>query len=123
MSTSQIYVNGGQTNNTGGGGFILFNGGTLQPTGNSTTFLQTLTGAKVQAGGAVIDTNGFNVTIAQPLVHDVALGSTADGGLTKIGVGTLTLTGGNPYTRPTPNTARTLQDLPTDADQPGLFAG
>jgi fibronectin-binding autotransporter adhesin len=123
MSTSQIYVNGGQTNNAGGGGFILFNGGTLQPAGSSTTFLQTLTGARVQAGGAVIDTNGFNITIAQPLVHDFAPGSTADGGLTKIGVGTLTLTGGNLYTGPTRITGGTLQVLPAAAAQPGLFEG
>ncbi|HEV2969534.1 MAG TPA: autotransporter-associated beta strand repeat-containing protein [Pirellulales bacterium] len=123
VSTSQIFVNGGQTNNAGGGGFFLFNGGTLMPTGSSTTFLQTLTGAKVQAGGAIIDTSGFNITVAQPLVHDVALGPSLDGGLTKAGAGTLTLTGGNLYTGPTKITAGTLQVLPGAASQPGLFEG
>jgi autotransporter-associated beta strand protein len=81
-----------------GTGVFDFNGGTLKPTVSSTTFLQNLTTANVQAGGAKVDTNGFNVTIAQPLLHDAALGATADGGLTKSGSGTLTLTMSSSYT-------------------------
>jgi fibronectin-binding autotransporter adhesin len=47
----------------------------------------------VQAGGAVIDTNGYNVAIN----NNLASGASPDGGLTKKGAGTLTLTGANAY--------------------------
>lgn len=70
------------------------NGGTLQATGNAATFMQGLTTANIRAGGAVIDTNGFNITIAQALLHSTIPGDGAnDGGLTVQGAGTLTLTG------------------------------
>ena len=55
--------------------------------------MQGLTTASIKAGGAIIDTNGFNITIGQPLLHDASLGLTPDGGLTKLGNGTLKLTG------------------------------
>ena len=74
-----------------------FNGGTLQAPANNPTFLQGLTTANVR-GGAVIDTNGYKVTVAQPLLHStLADDPTVDGGLTKVGQGTLTLTGANTY--------------------------
>jgi autotransporter-associated beta strand protein len=76
-----------------GGGTFNFNGGTLRAAGDSTVFLQGLTAAHVQAGGANVDTNGFAVTVAQPL--------TGPGGLTKSGAGTLTLAGPNTYAGPT----------------------
>jgi hypothetical protein len=47
-----------------------------------------LTNAFVKAGGAVIDTQAFNVTISQDLLTDVV---STGGGLTKQGAGTLTL--------------------------------
>ena len=79
-----------------------FNGGTLQAGASTTTFLQGLTTANVQAGGAVIDTQGYNVTVSQKLVHDTTSGAPAtDGGLTKNGTGTLTLTNAETYTGPT----------------------
>ena len=67
-----------------------FNGGTLKPTASSTTFMQGLTAANVQAGGAIIDTAGNSISIGQALTD-------AGGGLTKLGNGTLTLTGGYNY--------------------------
>ena len=63
----------------------------------------------VKAGGAVIDTNGKTVDIRQPFVHDAGLGATPDGGLTKIGAGTLTLSSTNTYTGATRISAGTLR--------------
>ncbi len=86
-----------------------FNGGTLRPNISTATFMTGLTAANVQAGGARIDTLGSNITIPQPLIHAAALGSNPDGGLTKLGNGTLTLTGANTYTGSTMVNAGTLE--------------
>ncbi len=79
-----------------------FNGGTLRATGDTAAFFNLGTGnarANVRTGGAIIDTNSFNVTVAQALLHSNIGGDNAiDGGLTKLGAGTLTLTGVNTYT-------------------------
>ena len=80
-----------------GTSILNFSGGTLRAAASNATFLQGLTTATVQAGGANIDTSGQNITIAQPLLHDAAAPA-IDGGLAKIGAGTLTLTGSNTYT-------------------------
>lgn len=74
-------------------GTFNFNGGTLRPNASNASFLQGLTAANVQLGGAKIDTSGFNIGIAQTLLSGVA----NDGGLTKSGNGTLTLTAANTY--------------------------
>jgi autotransporter-associated beta strand protein len=86
---------------------VNFDGGTLKagataanliaatPTGGAST---RAINVNVKAGGAVIDTNGFDATIQRPLLHDSALGASPDGGLSKTGAGTLTLTGVNDYT-------------------------
>lgn len=71
------------------GGTFNFNGGTLKPTASSTTFFQGVQTANVQAGGAIIDTTNFDITIGQPLP--------GVGGLTKRGTGTLTLSATNTY--------------------------
>jgi len=52
----------------------------------------------VQAGGANIDTAGFDISVAMPFSHDAALGANVDGGLIKNGLGALTLGGVNTYT-------------------------
>lgn len=84
-----------------------FNGGTLlaaasdnpSASTNPTTFFAGLTTADVRNIGAVINTAGYNVTVAQALVHSTVSGDSAtDGGLTKRGVGVLTLTGVSTYT-------------------------
>jgi autotransporter-associated beta strand protein len=85
-----------------------FNGGTLRAAVGSTNFYQGSTASPaipitsiVQAGGAIIDSSNFAVTVLEPLQHDSALGATPDGGLTKLGGGTLTLTAAGTYTGPT----------------------
>ena len=89
--------------------FFNFNGGTLRSSANDASFMQGLRQVNVQAGGARIDTNGFNVTIGQALVHDTTAGAPAtDGGLTKLGAGTLTLTGANTFNGPLNLVAGTL---------------
>ena len=80
-----------------GAGTFNFNGGTLKPSASSATFMQGLTAANVQSGGAILDTVGYDVTINQSLLHGAALGAQLDGGLAKLGSGTLTLTGTNSY--------------------------
>ncbi len=92
-----------------GSGTFDFGGGTLRPAASTTAFMRDLTDAYVQRGGAAIDTAGYNVTIAQPLLHDPLLGTSPDGGLTKVGTGLLTLTGANTYAGPTTVTAGGLQ--------------
>jgi autotransporter-associated beta strand protein len=87
------------TNVTGGSGTstLNLNGGTLVLFGTAGT-VGSVTTANVQAGGAVFNTNDGALAVSQSLGHDPGLGGTADGGLTKIGAGTLTLTGSNTYT-------------------------
>jgi autotransporter-associated beta strand protein len=82
---------------------MVFNGGTLELTGLATygsALSDYLHGAKevfVAEGGARIDTLGLDVVITQPL----QAGAVSDGGLTKLGAGTLTLTGACGFTGPT----------------------
>lgn len=81
-----------------------FNGGLLKANAGAiaATFLQGITMANVRSGGAVIDTNGQNLTINQPLQHSFLGGDPAiDGGLTKSGAGKLTIPVMNSYTGPT----------------------
>ncbi|MET3654893.1 beta strand repeat-containing protein, partial [Dyella japonica] len=78
-------------------GGLSFDGGTLQTTAALTTNRATT----LNAGGGIVDTNGFDVTFG---------GVTSGvGGLTKAGAGTLTLTGNNTYTGLTTISAGALQ--------------
>lgn len=106
LTTTKLYSGGAASSST-----VNFNGGTLKATvTNNSDFLNTnINNAVVKAGGAVIDTNGFDVTISKALTHDAGLGGTADGGLTKISSGTLTLSGVNTYTGDTSVTGGTLK--------------
>ena len=74
----------------GGNSTFNFNGGTLTPLDDTSELMQGLDAATVQAGGAIVDTSGFDVTIAQNLLD-------AGGGLTKSGSGRLVLSGANTY--------------------------
>jgi autotransporter-associated beta strand protein len=85
---------------TSGSTVLNLNGGTLRIRGaSSANFLPALTGLQtiVKTGGAVIDSNSLNLTIAEVLEHDTALGAGLDGGLTKNSRGNLTLSGNNTF--------------------------
>lgn len=92
---------GGANNST-----LNLAGGTVKATATSATFLQGLTTANVKNGGVTVDSNGFDITIGQPLLH--FSGATTDQ-LTKSGAGTLILTGTNTYRGDTTVSAGTLQ--------------
>ena len=90
---------------------LNFNGGTLMASANSTTFYQGSTVAPitpitsvVQSGGAIINDGGFAISILEPLES----GAISDGGLTKLGNGTVTLGKANTYNGPTTINAGTL---------------
>ena len=89
----------------GGTGTFNFNGGVLRAGATSATFFGGLTNAYVKAGGAIIDSNGFDITVSQALLADTV---STGGGLTKNGAGTLTLSGANTYVGNTTVDAGTL---------------
>ena len=74
----------GNANALGAQGAITFNGGVLAYGAGVTTDLSGRLGSANAAINAVVDTNGNNITFSSPLA--------VSGGLTKIGLGTLTLT-------------------------------
>ena len=67
-----------------------FNGGTLKA-GAITLAVSGFTSLNVMNGGAIIDTNSFNMSIGDALL------ASGSGGLTKSGAGTLTLSSTNAY--------------------------
>ena len=101
LTVANVVKNGTATSAT-----FNFNGGTLSPTGNSTTFLTGLNAANVLAGGAIINTQAFNISVGQSLVAST---TSPGGGLAKLGTGTLTLTNSSNYTGGTTVSAGTLR--------------
>lgn len=83
-----VNLNGGELNtgrvwSNNGNATLNLNGGTLRATRDEASFISDNVNVDVQAGGAIIDTNGFNVTAAASL--------DGVGELTKSGTGNLTL--------------------------------
>jgi autotransporter-associated beta strand protein len=92
-----LTINEVRSSSNSGTALFNFNGGTLKAAGNNANFFSLSGGthtAVVKDGGGVIDTNGFNVTIAQALLSDGTPGIET---LSKNGAGTLTLTGANTF--------------------------
>jgi fibronectin-binding autotransporter adhesin len=88
-----LNLNGGVVQATGiaesnatGQSYLYLNGGTLRAGASNATFLQGLDNAVVGAGGAIFDTNGNNITIAQSL--NAPSGS---------GLSSVTVSGGSGY--------------------------
>lgn len=89
---------------TGTNAYFNFNGGTLQANFNpAAAWMSGGIVANILAGGAFIDSSNFNVTISVPL-----MAGSPNGGVTKKGTGTLTLSGVNTFTGPITNAAGTL---------------
>ncbi len=96
LATAQV-INGGEANSSIAA--LNFNGGVLQATGNNSNFLANFDDgqAVLLAGGAFLDSNGYNITISTNLA--------GVGALTKQGDGYLTLSGNNAYANGTTVTA------------------
>lgn len=87
------------TNGLNGAGIVNFNGGVFQPSASQTLSTGALTN---RAGGAIFDVpQGVTYTLARTIYHDAELGATPDGGLLKLGEGTLVMSGPQAYTGPT----------------------
>lgn len=92
-----IILNGGVLSvfrfvgSSGTGGEVIFNGGTLKALDNRGDFIPDIANCefKIAAGGAVFDTNGKNVTVADTLGN--ADGLAGNGTIAKKGLGTLTI--------------------------------
>ena len=102
LSTARTIRNGSDS----GSPVVNLNGGTLQAAG-AINLIAAVSGSRttvnVLSGGAIIDTQSFNASISE-ILRDGGGG----GGLTKAGLGTLTLTGINTYTGNTTVNAGTL---------------
>lgn len=94
-TTGTLNLNGGTlktANITGGAGAstVAFNGTQIIATGASTTFIDSLGTATIDAGNLKVDSAGYNLSASQFL--------TGAGGVVKSGNGTLILTSANDFT-------------------------
>jgi autotransporter-associated beta strand protein len=118
-AVATLYLNGGliqatqvRENNSGGlpntPGVAYFNGGTLQATASSASFIQDIT-SEVMSNGLVLDDNGNTLSLVTSPLQNPGDGS--NGGLIKKGSGTVYLDAGNTYTGTTLVTNGTLAGI------------
>jgi autotransporter-associated beta strand protein len=112
VSTATSSSSSGSTGSTG---TFNFNGGTLRAYTNAVMLFSNSPAsplvplsAVVKAGGAVIDSSTNTIIFVEGLNTDPSLGGAQDGGLTKIGNGTLILNQPNTYNGNTVISAGTL---------------
>jgi len=115
LKTSCAQNSGGETAGLGSGSALYYDGGIFSDgawgdwTGSLIDWIKQGFSNVVQTGGANIEVNNLSGRIVNvPFLHDPALGETADGGLTKLGDGSLTLSNTCSYTGPTVVSAGTL---------------
>ncbi|MGB7158371.1 MAG: autotransporter-associated beta strand repeat-containing protein [Tepidisphaeraceae bacterium] len=102
VEAGQIRLGSSSLGSNATNNFVSADGGTIRATsfaGNSNFFQNAF--VDLQAGGLSFDTNGLSVTIAN--------GLNGIGGLTKLGTGTLSLTGASSYTGTTTISSGTLR--------------
>jgi autotransporter-associated beta strand protein len=124
-TTATVNLTGGTlefnniTRTVGSTGNLNLNGGTLKARQDNPAFVTGLSVVNVNSGGAIIDSNGFNITIGNVLKD-----GGGGGGLTKNSAGTLTLTSVPTYTGATTVNAGTLAyDLATDYSYANTIGG
>ena len=107
LTTGQV-IKGDGAYGVASTGTITFDGGTLQASAGSANFLAgfndgdgvTTGDVQIAAGGTFVDSNSFDIGISTSLQ--------GAGGLTKLGAGTLTLSGASTYAGGTTVSAGTL---------------
>jgi autotransporter-associated beta strand protein len=90
---------GNITKNANGTSYLNFNGGTLKVGTTSTALGSSLSGVYSYSGGATVDTNGLNYTIAASIQAPTASGisniAITDGGADYIGAPAVVISGGS----------------------------
>ncbi|HET7624036.1 MAG TPA: autotransporter-associated beta strand repeat-containing protein, partial [Verrucomicrobiae bacterium] len=99
--TGTLNLNGGDltvqeitSGNIGSFSLINLNGGVIHASADNDNFMHDVTQVFVGTGGAIFDSQDFSINIPESLLDN-------GGGLTKVGAGTLYLTGFNSYSGPT----------------------
>jgi autotransporter-associated beta strand protein len=103
VTVNKIFVGGSYSGGAVYNSHVNLNGGTLKALRDQVDFMEGLTRVNVQAGGAIFDTNGKNITVSQAMLAD-----SVNGGLEKKGVGRLTLDAASTYTGATTISEGTL---------------
>ncbi|MBN8456962.1 MAG: autotransporter-associated beta strand repeat-containing protein [Verrucomicrobia bacterium] len=124
-TTATVNLTGGTlevnniTRTAGTTGNLNLNGGTLKARQDNAAFVSGLSAVNVNSGGAIIDSNGFNITIGNVLKD-----GGGGGGLTKNSAGTLTLTAVPTYTGTTTvNGGSLAYDLATNYSYGNTIGG